>query len=31
MIVFRTFEKVSFGLVLEATRTMSVLDEVRNP
>jgi len=31
LIVFRTFEKVSFGLVLKATRILKVLDEVRNP
>ena len=31
LIVFRTFEKVSFGLVLKASRTMKVFDEVKNP
>ena len=31
MIVFRTFEKVSFGLVLKAEKPLQVLDEVRNP
>lgn len=31
MIVFRTFEKVSFGLVLKSTRRMTLLDEVKNP
>lgn len=31
MMVFRTFEKVSYALVLEAERTMSVRDRVVNP
>lgn len=31
LIVFRTFEKVSFGLILKAERNLMVLDEVRNP
>jgi len=31
MIIFRTFEKVSFGLVLKAEKTLKVLDRVRNP
>jgi len=31
MMVFRTFEKVSYGLVLKATSSMAVLDEVRKP
>ncbi|PCJ15925.1 MAG: peptidoglycan-binding protein [Gammaproteobacteria bacterium] len=31
LMVFRTFEKVSYGLVLKATSSMSILDEVRNP
>jgi hypothetical protein len=31
MIVFRTFEKVSFGLVLKAQKTLKVLDIVKNP
>ena len=31
MMVFRTFERVSFGLVLHATRPMHLLDKVRNP
>lgn len=30
-IVFRTFEKVAFGLVLKAQKSLTVLDEVRNP
>jgi nucleoid-associated protein YgaU len=31
LIVFRTFEKVSYGLILKADRVLKVLDEVRNP
>lgn len=31
LIVFRTFEKMSFALVLEATRPLSILDKVRQP
>jgi nucleoid-associated protein YgaU len=31
MIIFRTFEKVSFGLVLKAQKTLKVLDTVKNP
>lgn len=31
LMVFRTFKKVSYGLVLEATRSLSLMDEVRNP
>lgn len=31
LMVFRTFEKLSFGLVLEADRALSVNDKVRNP
>lgn len=31
MMVFRTFAKVSYGLVLKATSSMAILDEVRNP
>ncbi len=29
--VFRTFDKVSYGLVLKATRTLAVMDRVSNP
>ena len=29
--VFRVFDRVSFGIVLETERQLSVLDEVRNP
>jgi hypothetical protein len=31
MMVFRTFEKMSFALVLEADRALAVNDKVRNP
>ena len=31
LMVFRTFEKVSYGLVLKATRTLKVMDRVTNP
>lgn len=31
LMVFRTFERVSFGLVMHATRVMHVNDKVRNP
>lgn len=31
MMVFRTFEKMSFALVLEADRALAVKDKVRNP
>lgn len=31
MLVFRVFPRVSFGLVMHATRAMHVLDRVRNP
>ena len=31
MMVFRTFEKLSYGLVLAAERPLAVEDEVRNP
>lgn len=31
LMVFRTFEKMSFGLVLEADRPLSTLDKIRNP
>ncbi len=31
LMIFRTFDKVSYGLVLKATRTLSVMDKVRNP
>ncbi len=31
LMVFRTFEKMSFGLVLETDRALAVKDKVRNP
>lgn len=31
LMVFRTFEKVSYGLILTAERPLAVMDEVRNP
>jgi hypothetical protein len=31
LMVFRTFDRVSFGLVMHATRVMNVDDKVRNP
>jgi hypothetical protein len=31
LMVFRTFEKLSFGLVLEADRALAVNDKVKNP
>ncbi|MGV8920305.1 MAG: LysM peptidoglycan-binding domain-containing protein [Pseudomonas sp.] len=31
LMVFRTYENLSYGLVLHATRSLAVLDKVRNP
>ena len=31
LMVFRSFEKLSYGLVLETERPLAVYDEVRNP
>ncbi|ABC26954.1 uncharacterized protein containing LysM domain [Hahella chejuensis KCTC 2396] len=31
LMVFRTFEKVSYGLILKAERPLAIMDEVRNP
>ena len=31
MMVFRTFDRMSYALVMEATDDISVLDTVRNP
>ncbi|WP_277053036.1 LysM peptidoglycan-binding domain-containing protein [Zestomonas thermotolerans] len=31
LMVFRTYDKLSYGLVLNATRQLAVLDKVRNP
>ena len=31
LMVFRTYDKLSYGLVLQATRSLAVLDKIRNP
>lgn len=31
LMIFRTYEKLSYGLVLNASRSLAVLDKVRNP
>jgi hypothetical protein len=31
MMVFRVFDKLSYGLVLETERALAVFDEVKNP
>jgi hypothetical protein len=31
LMVFRTFDRVSFGLIMDATRAMHINDKVRNP
>ncbi len=31
LMVFRTYEKLSYGLILQATRPLEIMDEVRNP
>lgn len=31
LMIFRTFEKVSYGLILKAERPLAIMDEVRNP
>jgi len=31
LMIFRTFEKLSYGLVLNTDRPLEVTDEVRNP
>ncbi len=31
MMIFRTFDRMSYGLIMEATRPIAVLDTVRNP
>ena len=31
LMVFRTYEKLSYGLVLQATRSLAVQDKIRNP
>lgn len=31
LMVFRTYDKLSYGLVLQANRSMAIMDKVRNP
>ncbi|MNT56247.1 hypothetical protein D3C72_1935320 [compost metagenome] len=31
LMVFRTYEKLSYGLILGATRSLELMDKVRNP
>ena len=31
LMVFRTYDKLSYGLVLNASRQLAVLDKVKNP
>ena len=31
LMVFRVYDKMSYGIVLNATRQMAILDQVRNP
>jgi len=31
MMIFRVFDKISYGLILRASRPLAVMDEVRNP
>ena len=31
LMVFRTYDKLSYGLVLTASRSLAVMDKVRNP
>mgnify|MGYP007014988986 FL=1 len=31
LMVFRSYDRLSYGLVLKATRSLAVLDKVRNP
>lgn len=31
LMVFRTFKKMSYGLILDSTRPLSLMDEVKNP
>ena len=31
LMVFRTYEKLSYGMILNASRQLAVMDKVRNP
>ena len=31
LMVFRAYDKMSYGIVLQASRQMAILDQVRNP
>jgi len=31
LMVFRTYDKISYGLILTATRQLEIMDKVRNP
>jgi len=31
LMVFRTYDKISYGLILTATRQLELMDKVRNP
>ncbi len=31
LMVFRTYDKLSYGLILQASRQLAVLDKIRNP
>ena len=31
LMIFRTYDKLSYGLVLQASRSMAIMDKVRNP
>jgi hypothetical protein len=31
VMVFKTYDRISYGLIMEATNALHVLDKVRNP